>query len=198
MTRRAQVRDSLEQKQVFTTGEAAELCNVSQQTIIRCFDNGRLNGFRVPGSRFRRIPREDLIVFMKDNGMSLDALAASVPSILLIDVEPAKTAQVAQFVEAHQRAEFSVAHDAFEAGIALERCQPDIVAIGPGVEGLDPTAVRRRLSECRSTAARVIVFLGPGEPGQSRHLTSHGIDACVLGELDAAPILNELRGLLRS
>ena len=25
-------------KQVFTTGEAARLCNLSQQTIIRCFD----------------------------------------------------------------------------------------------------------------------------------------------------------------
>ena len=47
-------------KQIFTTGEAAELCNVSQQTIIRCFDQGRLDGFRVPGSRFRRIPRESL------------------------------------------------------------------------------------------------------------------------------------------
>src|ERR1043165_10099265 len=51
-------------KQVFTTGEAAEICKVSQQTIIRCFDNGRLNGFRVPGSKFRRIPREALVAFM--------------------------------------------------------------------------------------------------------------------------------------
>ena len=40
----------LASKQVFTTGEAAELCKVSQQTIIRCFDRGRLTGFRVPGS----------------------------------------------------------------------------------------------------------------------------------------------------
>src|SRR5688572_3399089 len=55
------------EKQVFTTGEAAEICKVSQQTIIRCFDNGRLNGFRVPGSRFRRIPRSELLRFMKAN-----------------------------------------------------------------------------------------------------------------------------------
>ena len=46
-------------KTVFTTGEAAKICKVSQQTIIRCFDSGQLKGFRVPGSRFRRIPRED-------------------------------------------------------------------------------------------------------------------------------------------
>ena len=32
-------------KTVFTTGEAAKVCKVSQQTIIRCFDSGQLKGF---------------------------------------------------------------------------------------------------------------------------------------------------------
>ncbi len=50
---------------IFTTGEAAKICKVSQQTIIRCFDEGKLKGFRVPGSRFRRIPKNFLIEFMK-------------------------------------------------------------------------------------------------------------------------------------
>ena len=63
-------------KNLFTTGEAAEVCNISQQTIIRCFDSGRLDGFRIPGSRFRRIPRENLIKFMKDNGIPLDNLTS--------------------------------------------------------------------------------------------------------------------------
>ena len=61
-------------KTVFTTGEAAKICKVSQQTIIRCFDSGQLKGFRVPGSRFRRIPREQLFSFMRDNGIPTDAL----------------------------------------------------------------------------------------------------------------------------
>ena len=61
-------------KKTFSTGEAAALCEVSQQTIIRCFDTGRLKGFRIPGSKFRRIPREDLIRFMKENGMSLNEI----------------------------------------------------------------------------------------------------------------------------
>ena len=34
-------------KKIFTTGEAAAVCKVSQPTIIRCFDSGRLTGFRV-------------------------------------------------------------------------------------------------------------------------------------------------------
>ncbi|MCX5690162.1 MAG: helix-turn-helix domain-containing protein, partial [Planctomycetota bacterium] len=54
-------REELAGKKVFTTGEAALVCGLSQQTIIRCFDAGRLTGFRVPGSKFRRIPRDELI-----------------------------------------------------------------------------------------------------------------------------------------
>ena len=72
-------------KTVFTTGEAAKICKVSQQTIIRCFDNGQLKGFRVPGSRFRRIPREALYKFMKDNGIPTDALESGKRKILLVD-----------------------------------------------------------------------------------------------------------------
>ena len=55
-----------------TTGEAAKICKVSQQTIIRCFDSGLLKGYRVPGSRFRRIPKDLLLKFMKDNGIPTD------------------------------------------------------------------------------------------------------------------------------
>lgn len=63
---------------VFSTGQAAKLCRVSQQTIIRCVDNGTLNAFRVPGSRFRRIPRESLWRFMIENSIPLDLLEAQI------------------------------------------------------------------------------------------------------------------------
>ena len=72
-------------KTVFTTGEAAKICKVSQQTIIRCFDNGQLKGFRVPGCKFRRIPREALYKFMKDNGIPTDALESGKRKVLLVD-----------------------------------------------------------------------------------------------------------------
>ena len=72
-------------KTVFTTGEAAKICKVSQQTIIRCFDSGQLKGFRVPGSRFRRIPRDLLYSFMRDNGIPTDALDSGKRKILIVD-----------------------------------------------------------------------------------------------------------------
>ena len=72
-------------KTVFTTGEAAKICKVSQQTIIRCFDSGQLKGFRVPGSRFRRIPRECLYTFMKENNIPTDALESGKRKVLVVD-----------------------------------------------------------------------------------------------------------------
>src|SRR5437764_14712634 len=72
-------------KTVFTTGEAAKICKVSQQTIIRCFDSGQLKGVRVPGSRFRRIPRDALYRFMKENGIPTDALESGRRRVLIVD-----------------------------------------------------------------------------------------------------------------
>ena len=56
-------------KEVLTTNEAAKICKLSQQTIIRCFDRGDLKGFRVPGSTHRRILPEELRKFMEKHGM---------------------------------------------------------------------------------------------------------------------------------
>jgi excisionase family DNA binding protein len=61
-------------KQLFSTGEAAKLSGLSHSTIIRCFDAGLLRGFRVPGSRFRKVPRHALMEFMRTNGLPMDAL----------------------------------------------------------------------------------------------------------------------------
>ena len=75
-------------KTVFTTGEAAKICKVSQQTIIRCFDSGQLKGFRVPGSRFRRIPRDLLYKFMKEkaSGTGLaNMITLNISAVILKD-----------------------------------------------------------------------------------------------------------------
>jgi len=47
-----------------TTTEAARLSGFSQQTIVRCFDNGSIKGYRIPESKFRRIPAKGLLLFV--------------------------------------------------------------------------------------------------------------------------------------
>ena len=75
----------MKRKAVYTTGEAAEICRLSQQTIIRCFDNGLLHGFRVPGSRFRRIPHKDLLEYMKANKIPLEGFDDGRTRVLVVD-----------------------------------------------------------------------------------------------------------------
>lgn len=55
-------------KQVFTAGQVAEVCKVASRTVTKWFDSGRLKGFKLPGGD-RRIPREELISFLKEHGM---------------------------------------------------------------------------------------------------------------------------------
>jgi excisionase family DNA binding protein len=116
-------------KTVFTTGEAADICKVSQQTIIRCFDAGRLKGFRVPGSRFRRIPREALIAFMKDNNIPPDALASGKQKILVVDDDPEIVELFVDVLERDGRFEIKTAGTGYDAGILTQEFQPDLVIL---------------------------------------------------------------------
>jgi uncharacterized protein (TIGR02996 family)/excisionase family DNA binding protein len=64
-------------KMVYTTGQVAKLIRVAPRTVSKWFDSGRLRGYRVPGSQDRRIPRVELIRFLKENNMPLGTLAPS-------------------------------------------------------------------------------------------------------------------------
>src|SRR5512133_3624307 len=107
-------------KTIFTTGEAAEICSISQQTIIRCFDNGRLKGFRVPGSRFRRIPRESLILFMKENGIPIDALDTGRRKILVVDDDPEIVELFVDVLDRDGRFEVKTAMSGYDAGMMTQ------------------------------------------------------------------------------
>jgi len=49
---------------VLTTGDVANICNVAPRTVSKWFDKGLLNGYRIPGSKDRRIPIDELARFM--------------------------------------------------------------------------------------------------------------------------------------
>ena len=52
-------------KRVYTTIEAAEICRLPHQTIIRCIDNGKLRGFRQELTGLRCVSRRELRRFIK-------------------------------------------------------------------------------------------------------------------------------------
>ncbi|MCA9185857.1 MAG: response regulator [Pirellulaceae bacterium] len=116
-------------KTVFTTGEAAKICKVSQQTIIRCFDSGQLKGFRVPGSKFRRIPRDHLFAFMKDNGIPTDALEDGRRKVLIVDDDEELVELMADVFERDSRFDVRTTNNGFDAGMLVHELRPDIVVL---------------------------------------------------------------------
>ncbi|PHR93466.1 MAG: regulator [Blastopirellula sp.] len=116
-------------KTVFTTGEAAKICKVSQQTIIRCFDSGQLKGFRVPGSRFRRIPRDLLYSFMRENGIPTDALESGKRKVLIVDDDTDLVELLVDAFARDSRFEIRSANNGFDAGMLVKEFHPDIVVL---------------------------------------------------------------------
>ena len=61
-------------KKIYTTGEVAKILGLNINTIIKWFDDGKIKGFKLPGSNERRIPAKSLTEFMQVNDIPLDFL----------------------------------------------------------------------------------------------------------------------------
>jgi excisionase family DNA binding protein len=148
-------------KDLFTTGEAAEICKVSQQTIIRCFDAGRLEGFRVPGSRFRRIPRQSLVKFMQENKIPLDAIESGKRKVLIVDDDVEIVELIVEILRRDGRFETETASSGYEAGIATQRFRPELILLDymlPDVNGNVVCQTIRSNPEFENT--RIIIVSG--------------------------------------
>lgn len=68
-------------------GQVAKICNVARRTATKWFDSGHLKGYRIPGSNDRRVPRENLVEFLKEYNMPLNGLeqASTISSYRVID-----------------------------------------------------------------------------------------------------------------
>jgi len=164
-------------KSVFTTGEAAKICKVSQQTIIRCFDNGQLKGFRVPGSRFRRIPREALYKFMKDNQIPTDALESGKRKILLVDDDLELVDVMTKFLEEDGRFEVRVASNGFDAGMMVKEYRPDLIVLDVMLPDINGKEVCHRVrADPTLEDVRILCISGMVEDDKIQELRLSGAD----------------------
>jgi len=154
-------KEGARMKDLFTTGEAAEICRVSQQTIIRCFDSGRLRGFRVPGSKFRRIPRQNLIKFMRENNIPLDNLDSGKKKVLVVDDDAEIVELISDILTRDGRFDIRTASSGYEAGMATQQFRPDLILLDymlPDVNGNVVCQTIRSNPEFENT--RIIIVSG--------------------------------------
>lgn len=162
-------------KTVFTTGEAAKICKVSQQTIIRCFDNGSLKGFRVPGSRFRRIPREQLYSFMKENGIPTEALESGKRKLLIVDDDEELVELMVDVFARDGRFEIKTANNGFGAGMLVKEFRPDLVILDVMLPDINGKEVCQRVRNDPSMkTVKIICISGMVEQDKIADLMAAG------------------------
>jgi excisionase family DNA binding protein len=117
-------------KEVYTTGEVAKICNVTIRTVIKWFESGVLKGFKIPNSRDRRIPRENLVVFMKENGFPLNKIETSNRKrILIADDEEGILYVLKKFLSDIGIFDVETALSGYEAGVKTISFRPHVLVL---------------------------------------------------------------------
>ncbi len=183
-------------KQVFTTGEAAVVCKLSQQTIIRCFDNGQVQGFRVPGSRFRRIPRDALIKFMQANNIPMDALEAAENGkirVLVVDDEPSIVELFADVLKADGRFDVATASTGYNAGVLTEQFQPDVIVLDYMLPDINGNVVCRTIRQNPDLAGiKILIISGMVKPDEVEELMKAGANDFIKKPFNIEQVVDRL------
>ncbi len=184
-------------KTVFTTGEAAKICKVSQQTIIRCFDSGQLKGFRVPGSRFRRIPRDHLFAFMKDNKIPTEALESGKRRVLIVDDDEELVELLRDTFAEDSRFDIRTANNGFDAGMQVKEFRPDLVILDVMLHDINGREVCVRVrSDKTLDDVKIICISGMVEADKIEDLRAAGADEFIQKPFTVEQLLERARELL--
>jgi excisionase family DNA binding protein len=184
-------------KTVFTTGEAAKICKVSQQTIIRCFDSGQLKGFRVPGSRFRRIPRDQLYNFMRDNGIPTDALESGKRKILLVDDDVELVELIHDVLEKDGRFETRIANNGFDAGMMVKEYHPELIVLDIMLPDINGKEVCQRVrGDSTMDDVKIICISGMVEEDKIADLKASGANDFIQKPFEVEQLIERMCQLL--
>jgi excisionase family DNA binding protein len=185
----------LAEKQVLTTGEAAELCRVSQQTIIRCFDSGRLTGFRVPGSRFRRIPRSELIRFMRVNEIPVDLLDDDQVRVLVVDDDPRIVRIIEEMLGHEERFKVRTASTGYDAGMMTREFRPNIILLDYMLPDVNIVCERIK-SDPDLADTRIIIISGVVQQEEIDGLLEAGADAFIRKPFQVEELIQKINELI--
>lgn len=186
-----------EHKQIFTTGEAAEVCKVSQQTIIRCFDSGRLRGFRVPGSRFRRIPREELIRFMRENNIPTDDMEDGKRRVLVVDDDEQIVQLFVDLLGRDKRLIVKTATTGYDAGVLTEQFKPDLIILDYMLPDINGNVVCKTIRSNESLShTKVIIVSGVVNRDEVEELLTAGADDFIKKPFDVDHLWKRITGML--
>lgn len=138
------------EKDVLTTGEVAKICNVAPRTVSKWFDSGQLKGYRIPGSRDRRIPMDELHRFMRSHGIPIQGLTSGKTRVLIVDPDQEVVRTLKEVLSSQTTYDLATASTGFEAGLACERFKPHVVVMDVHMPDADGATIAQIIRSSES------------------------------------------------
>ncbi|GJQ27385.1 MAG: hypothetical protein HBSAPP02_24170 [Phycisphaerae bacterium] len=184
-------------KDVLTTGDVARICNVAPRTVSKWFDSGQLRGYRIPGSKDRRIPVQQLIRFMKLHNIPLNGLDAGTTRVLVIDADRDFAATLADALARGGEYDVRTATSAFDAGLATQAHKPDVLLVDSTLPNLTGREFVRTLrSNPEFDGVRIIAMAPSNDAALHATLRDDGFDAVLAKPFDAAKAIAAIEASL--
>jgi len=181
----------MRKKDVLTTGQVAQLCHVAPRTVTKWFDSGQLGGYRIPGSKDRRIPLNELIRFMKAHDMPTEGLEKSDLRILIIDSRTESANQFSNLLHTEGNFDVKCAHNSFDAGLMAVKYTPNVILIDLMSSDIDAGSLCSYIHESEDIRDCALIALagglGTNEIDNLRHL---GFDAVVTNPTNIREVLD--------
>lgn len=176
-------------KEVLTTGEVARICNVAPRTVTKWFDCGQLKGYKIPGSKDRRIPMPELKRFLKEHNMPSPLLTVGKFRILVIDSDKKASDKLAKALKIKADYDIETANSGFDAGIMAQKFLPHAILVNIKAKGIDAEQITSHIRQNDDLQATMIVALAAGiSDKKSSELLKKGFNAVAADPLDASKI----------
>lgn len=181
------------QKDVLTTGEVAKICNVAPRTVSKWFDAGQLHGYRIPGSKDRRIPLNTLIRFMKQHDIPTDGLQTGQTRVLIVDGDREMVRTLEQLLAEQASYEVQSAASGFSAGIECERFRPHVMLLDVHLGDVEPVDLCRAIKDNPDLQlTKVVGMSGRLTEGQANQLRQKGFDGFVKKPLQSRAVVEAI------
>ena len=168
------------EKDVLTTGEVAKICNVASRTVSKWFDSGQLEGYRIPGSKDRRIPVPNLLNFMKAHNIPMDGLMSGRPRILVVDADEQVGGTLERVLGEEAEFEVHATSSLFQAGMECERFRPHVILFDVDMAPDAADALARACADCDELqATRMVAMTARLTDGQVSQLATQGFESVI-------------------
>jgi CheY-like chemotaxis protein len=180
-------------KDVLTTGDVAKICHVAPRTVSKWFDNGQLKGYRIPGSKDRRIPVNELIRFMKMHNMPTSALPVGKIRVLVADSNDKTASALADILRSEADYEVKTVRSNFGTGAIVHKFAPHVLLVSLLSEDIDAMSI----CECIHThedlrTIKIIALVNNLSESESEALMQKGFDGYVPYSADAKDVIKRI------